>query len=215
MVRVLAFVPLLAACWTGPTVTTTPPPRVTTTDPSAITATLRIDAEPGPRRFQGVWLEHGDRRWVVDYRARELWRSFDQLDVSVTGYCFVPYGEAIDASHFAVETLRVVDRKAARGQLLGIGPEIVLTGRFAERSYPAGSKLADSAESVFEADGISFSIAGGEPASTGPATLLVREVEISLSYAATTGGSPLWIVAVHEPGWTRDTATAPTKIPCR
>lgn len=213
VLRALAFVPLLAACWTGRTMT--PPPEAVSapTDRRAITATLRIDAQPGPRHFQGVWLEHGERRWIVDYRARDLWRPFEQLEVAVTGYCFVPYGEAINASHFAIETLRVADRKAAR-ELLGLGPEIALTGTFAERAHPAGSKLAGSAESVFEADGVSYAIAGGEPG-TAVATVLARKVEINPSYAATSGGAQLWIVAVHEPGWTVDPSQAPTKIPCR
>jgi hypothetical protein len=181
---------------------------------TTLTATLRIDPQPGPRHFQGVWLEHGGQRWIVDYRARELWRAFDQHEVIVTGGCFVPFGEAITATHFDIATLRVADPEAARGRFLAVGPERTLPGQFTTHAWPAGSKLAGSSETRFEADGTSYAIAGGEPAGTGAATVIARTVDVSPTYTATTGGQQLWIVGVHEPGWAPDPAPAPKPIRC-
>lgn len=214
MLRALGFVTLLAACWTGSAMSPTAPPTPSAPETAAFTATLRIDPQPGPRRFQGVWLEQGERRWIVDYRPRELWAAFDQHEVIVTGGCFVPFGEAIHATHFAVSTLRVADPKAARGQFLAIGPERTLSGHIAERAWPAGSKLAGSSETVFEAEGTTYAIAGGEPPEIGAATVVARTVEVSPTYAATTGGPQLWLVEIHEPGWAADPATAPRRIRC-
>ncbi len=175
-------------------------------------ATLRIDAEPGPRRFQGVWLEHGDKRYLVDYRKRELWTTFDGLAVDITGHCFEPFGEAVGATHFAIETLAVADRKASR-RFHGFGPEQTLTGSFVTETGAPGTKLEGSALAYFEADGKRRALAGGE-SGEGGATIIARVVEINLAYAATTGGEQLWVIARNPQGWVQDPATAPRRIQC-
>ena len=193
-------------------------PPVTPTDPVAASATpgfratLRIDAEPGPRRFQGVWLERGEHKWLVDYRARELWTAFDGLSVDVTGHCFEPFGEAVRATHFAIDTLAVADRKTSR-RFHAIGPEQTLTGTFVNESGPSGTKMVGSTAQYFEVDGTRRELAGGEDGD-GAATVIARTVEINLAYAATTGGEQLWVVARHPRGWVQDPATAPRRVPC-
>lgn len=198
------------------------PPPATPSDPSApsvpggkpgFRATLRIDAEPGPRRFQGVWLEHGDKKWLVDYRKRELWTVFEGLAVDVTGHCFEPFGERItNQTHFAIETLAVADRTTSR-RFHGFGAEQTLNGSFVTETGAPGTKLEGSTLAYFEADGKRREIAGGE-AGQGAATIVARVVEINLAYAATTGGEQLWVVERNPAGWVQNPATAPKRIPC-
>jgi hypothetical protein len=175
-------------------------------------ATLRIDAEPGPRRFQGVWLEHGDKRYLVDYRARELWTVFDGLAVDVKGHCFQPFGEAVGATHFAIATLAVADRTQSR-RFHAIGPEETLTGSFVTETGTPGTKREGSTLAYFEAGGKRRELAGGE-SGTGAATIVARIVDINLAHAATSGGEQLWVVARHPAGWVQDPETAPERVPC-
>jgi hypothetical protein len=176
-------------------------------------ATLRIDAEPGPRRFQGVWLEQGENKLLVDYRKRELWTAFDGLAVDVTGHCYEPFGERItNQTHFAIETLAVADRKTSR-RFHGFGPEQTLTGSFVTETGAPGTKLEGSTLAYFESEGKRRQLAGGE-SGQGAATIVARIVEINLAYMATTGGEQLWVVARNPAGWVQDPATAPKRIPC-
>jgi hypothetical protein len=175
-------------------------------------ATLRIDTEVGPRRFQGVWLENGDKQWLVAYRAWDLWTPFDGLEVDVTGHCYEPFGEAVMKTHFAIETLAVADRKTSR-RFHGIGPEQTLTGSFVSETGAPGTKLEGSTLAYFEADGKRRELAGGKTG-TGAATIIARVVDINLAYQATTGGEQLWVVDTNPPGWVQDPATAPKRIPC-
>ena len=125
----------------------------TTTAPPAANerrATLRIDAQPGGKKFQGVWLEFAaDKRWVIDYRPRELWKPFEDREVIVTGACYRPVGQAIMATHFRVDRMRFVKPERGRGPILEVGPEQWIRGAFAMRTFPPGSKLADSPMRVF------------------------------------------------------------------
>ena len=199
-----------------PPVATPPPPDVAVEPLTTVTATLRIDANPGPRKFQGVWLERPDgERWIVDYRDRGLWRGFDGATVAVTGYCYQPFGEAINARHFAVETLRHSSERDVRGPYVSLGPERTLTGQFSTRTAPPGSKLAGSPpEHVFVADGTTYALANKADAGEGAATVIARLLVVNLAYAATADEERLWLVDVHDPGWTPDPKTARRRIPC-
>src|SRR5947207_15688253 len=82
-------VAVVAACWSASPPAPTPPkprqPDARVPEPPAlieIKATLRIDAKSGGKKLQGVWLElEPGKRWVIDDRPRELWRSFEDADV--------------------------------------------------------------------------------------------------------------------------------------
>ena len=193
-----------------------PAPPTDADHPVVLEATLRIDA-PGPRKFEGVWLEHpgGKARWVVDYRGRELWRSFDGAMVMATGHCYQPFGQAINAPHFEVETLRLLDMDSGRGRFLSLGAERTMTGEFTTRAAPPGSKLAASPpERVFVVGGTSYALANIADAGEGFATVVGRFLEVNLRYAATDQDEELWLLAVHEPGWTPDPSTSRRRIPC-
>jgi hypothetical protein len=181
-----------------------------------LAATLRIDAVPGPRRFQGVWLELADgQRWLVDYRARDLWRVFDGAAVYVTGHCYVPFGQAINAPHFAVETLGHVYEYDVGGPYRSMGPELTLTGEFTLRTAPAGSKLAGSPpERVFVAGDTTYALANPADAGVGAATVIGRVLVVNLTYAATADSERLSLLDIHEAGWVADPNTAARRVPC-
>jgi hypothetical protein len=161
---------------------------------ASFVARLTIDAEPGGKRFQGVWLEHGGERWVVDYRATGIWQPFDGLEVRVTGEKWSPdpRAQAIQAQHFKVARLEVADRKQAQ-RFFAIGPEREVTGRFVAVGGEPGTKSEGSTIHYFEADGRRFEIAGGDHGD-GPATATIRDVEINPAWAATRGGAFVWII---------------------
>lgn len=187
----------------------TPPPPSS----SELRATLRIDAATGER--PGVSLELGDgTRYVVDHRARLLWRGFDGAQVIATGHCDAPSGEAIGVPHFRIERLRLAPTVAMTTPLLEVGREAVLHGTFVEVAFPIGSKRAGSRELRFdETGGGSYVVHGADedvpPPSPGPATIRARAIVINPAYAATTGGPRLWIVELDA----ADRAE-PRAIPC-
>ena len=104
-----------------------------------VVATLRIDAEPSGKRFQGVWLELPDgARWVIDYRPRACWLALADQEVVAVGAHYTPEGQAIRAPHFRVETLRV--RDATSASVVALGPEQTWTGTVVEVQGAPGSK---------------------------------------------------------------------------
>jgi hypothetical protein len=191
-----------------------PAPGPATSAPRAeLRATVRIDAEPGAKRFQGVWLElSGGARWVIDYRAREVWRSFADRAVLVSGRCYEPKGQAIRAQHFEVDRMRMADPGRPDVPLLEVGPEARMRGTFAEVAYPEGSKLAGSKDLVFRAEsGAEYRVLGAEPGKLAPGqavairaaelerggvTIDARPVERNLAYTAGPGGRYLWLLDV-------------------
>jgi hypothetical protein len=215
---------LLVACWTSkPTVPEQPPqpPRPSSPQPVERRAVVRIDDQPGSKRFQGVWLEFSDgKRWVIDYRARTPWTWFANAEVAVTGACYAPPPEAqsISAQHFRVERMRFAT-PPARGTVpyTELGPERTLRGRLDQTAAPAGSKLAGSVATTFTADdGTAYEVIGNEQRL--PIGDLVRirarEVTPDLAYAAQTGGPKLWVYEVAEPDTLDDPADAPHIIRC-
>lgn len=182
-------------------------------------ATLRIDAQPGGKKFQGVWLEFSaDKRWVIDYRPRELWKPFEDREVIVTGACYQPFGQAIMATHFRVDRMRFVTPERGRGPILELGPEHWIRGAFAMHVFPPGSKLADSPMRVFRADdGTEFLLAGASeelPEAGKAARVKAREVTPDMSYMAQVGGRNIWILEVRAPDSVDDPAHAPTPTDC-
>jgi hypothetical protein len=178
-----------------------------------------MDAAPSGKKFQGVWLEMPNgKRWVIDYRPRELWKSFVDADVLVTGECYEPFGQAIMSPHFRVDRMRFAAPRRGTGPLLELGAEVEMHGELSERGYPAGSKLEGSSELVFHGRGSqTYGIAGAstklEPRDT-PMKILAREVTPDLSYTAQTGGPKLWILDVRDADSASDPAHAPRIVPC-
>ncbi len=182
-------------------------------------ATIRIDAEPGGKNFQGVWLEFSaDQRSVIDYRPRELWKPFENTEVLVTGACYQPFGQAISATHFRVDRMRFATPERGKHLILELGPEQMRTGTFVLHEFPAGSKRADSPMVMFRDEGgTDFIIAGASedvPAVGTAARIKAREVIPDLSYLAQTGGPNLWILDVRRPDADDDATHAPVDVPC-
>ena len=168
-------------------------------------AIVRIDGEPSGKKFQGVWLEFADdKRWVVDYRPREMWKSFEDRDVLVTGYCYEPFGQAINAPHFHVESMKFVKPEMGRGPILEIGPELELRGgMFRDETFPSGSKLAGSSVRKFSMPdgGGGFGIQGSDvdlPENGKRVLVVARVIKPDMSWTAQTGGDKIWIVDVRE-----------------
>jgi hypothetical protein len=163
-------------------------------------ATLRIDPVPGAKRFQGVWLERADgTRWVVDYRARELWSWFADHEVIVTGEKYAPEGQAINAVHFRVDTVRFKAPRSGRGPYVSMGPEQVLAGTLVTDSGTAGKAAGSSWPAFVSDDGTRYVVLGEELAGrTGPVRVRARVLEPDMSYTARTAGPDLWIVAVDD-----------------
>ena len=157
-------------------------------------ATLTIDAAPGGKRFQGVWLHRGGEELVVDYRARDFWRPFEGLEVRVTGERWTPdpRAQAIQAQHFRVARLEVAERTQAK-RFFAIGPERELAGRFVTVAGEPGSKSEGSSVVSFETEGGRFEVAGGE-IERDATSAIVRDVEINPAWAATRGGPFVWIL---------------------
>ena len=198
------FGDVLAACWTQPP-RSGKTPAVVPEDPSAeqLDATVRIDAAPSAKRFQGVWLELADgARWVIDYRATEIWTGFGDQAVTVTGHRWHPMGQAIQATHFKVATMRFTRAPSRAVPYRSIGPEQLLRGAFVEHVWPAGTRRAGEVEARFQTDdGDSFDLAGG-PSEPGPVAITARVVVTDPTYAAATGGPTLFVIRVHPHDYT-------------
>lgn len=193
---------LVAACWTKSPVTdqTKPPTDRSAVDENVeLIGTLRIDPAPGPRGFQGVFLEvPGRGTLLVDYRPRGLWRPFDGAEVVVTGGCYEPSGEAIDRTHFRVDSLRASSAPHGERPYLSIGREQVISGGLRKQAAAPGSKMAGSTWPVFVAESGEVYIAVGDDLPPLDRALKVRArvLEPDMSYTARMGGPDLWILSV-------------------
>lgn len=181
---------------------TTPPP-VTPPAPQLEQhrAVVRVDAEPGGKRFQGVWLDFGDaKRWVIAYRPNGMWKAFENHEVVVTGHCYAPQGQAIMATHFRVERMRFFTPQRGRGPLLEVGPAETMEGKFVEHRFPTGSKReGDSAVTFLAEGGTEYWIAGAEvkvPDAGAPARIRARRVDPDMSWVAQPGGPNLWLLGI-------------------
>ncbi|MBA2538388.1 MAG: hypothetical protein H0V17_02030 [Deltaproteobacteria bacterium] len=191
--------------------TQTPSPAAP--DPEYL-ATVRIDAAPTGKKFQGVWLELGaQKRWVIDYRPTEIWRSFENEAVIVTGHCYEPRGQAFNQPHFKVATMRFARAPSRAVPYRSLGPEQLLRGAFVEHVWPAGTRRAGDVERQFRADDISYGLAGGaERTSSDPVAITARLLEPDPTYSATTGAPVVFVIAVHPHD--HEPSPAPAAEPC-
>lgn len=170
-------------------------------------ATLEIDAEPGGKRFQGVWLVlSGGERLVVDYRATAWWMSFRGRKVRVTGEHWTPdpRAQSIGAAHFRVHELSLIDpHQEPFADPIGLGPERELDGQFEKYSWPEGTKLAGETVLVFRATaGPRYWLAATpDPTPVPEQPVRVRGRTVTPSpFAARPGGAYLWIRTVSSGG---------------
>ncbi|MEO8703998.1 MAG: hypothetical protein ABI867_28365 [Kofleriaceae bacterium] len=212
----------VAACWTAaaPDVPAPAPKPTMTTSKAAPTeyrATLRIDAQPGGKKFQGVWLDFGGaKRWVLDYRTNDLWESFQDAEVRVTGHCYEPFGQAIQAVHFEVDTLTFASAPKMAVPYFAIGPKRLYRGSFIATTAPPGSKLAGTVTTKFQVtSGKAYAMASSLDVHgrSGAAAITARELEINLAYTATTGDPRVWVIAVHDADYVPSDRDTPKPCP--
>lgn len=161
-------------------------------------ARLRVDAEPGGKRFQGVWLEReGEEPLIAAYRALSCFAPFDGHRVRVTGERWSPDPRAqqIAAPHFRIATLELADPAAASDVLLhAVGAEQELVGVARTEAGEPGSKEEGATWTVFVAGGTTWRIWDAPedlPIDT-PLAVTGREVTVS-PFAAHAPGRHLWI----------------------
>lgn len=161
---------------------------------SAFDATLTIDGKPGGKKFQGVWLVRADgSKLVIDYRARGLWRPFENQKVHVTGSSYQPRGQAISAAHFRVHTLRMADSQST-ASIVELGPEQTLEGSFGSHTVAAGAKAAGQTYTIFKAKGgMTYQVLNPIPAKPGNVKVKARAATRS-KFIAHVGGPALWIL---------------------
>jgi len=164
-------------------------------------ALVEIDAAPGYKAFQGVWLVRDDgERWVVAYRPEPWLREFEKQRVRVTGERYTPEGQAIMVPHFRVHTLKRVEGNgqdpAPGADILEVGPEQRLEGVFEDRVGAPGTKLEGEPYRVFAASGGKEFLLANTPEDVKigqKTTIRARAVELS-PYVARRGGPYLWVL---------------------
>lgn len=163
----------------------------------AFDATLRIDAAPGGKAFQGVWLERDDgSRWLIAYRAYGYWKPFEGKRVRVSGQRYLPQGQSMAGQHFRVETLTADPN--AMTEFVRVAAERTFYGTFEQEMMPVGSKMAGTAIDAFSSAGVRYQLANvpkDKPAPGTKARVTAREVERS-PFMAHTGGKHLWIIDI-------------------
>jgi hypothetical protein len=161
-------------------------------------AIVRVDAEPGSKKLQGVWLERGDgERWIVAYRAEPWLVPFADKKVSVTGGRYIPGGQAVKATHFRLDALRTTD-DGDPGLFESLGAEQEMTGELSERSGTVGAKDEGERYPVFTSDaGNAFELANRPDGLVYGKRVKVRVREMQYSkFAAHRGGPMVWVIAI-------------------
>lgn len=178
--------------------TAAPAPTPTAADALAFEATVRIDAEPGGKKLQGVWLERDDgERWIAAYRPEAWLVPFDGKRVRVTGARYTPKGQAVSSEHFRIATLEATGDGLTAG-IVSVGAEVTMKGRFSEVVGEAGTKSEGERWSSFtSAGGESFALANTpEGLVTGvDVEVVARPAEYS-KYAAHRGGPMIWVISI-------------------
>jgi hypothetical protein len=168
-------------------------------DLEAFDAKIAIDAQPGGKKFQGVWLERDDgERWVVAYRPLGWLRAFEGERVHVTGERYQPHGQAIAGTHFRIATLRVVDPSLG-AMFVEAGPERTYLGAFVELVGDPGTKGEGERYHVFDAEGEDRFLLANVPEDLvvgRPVTVKARTMAYS-PFVAHRGGPMLWILEVE------------------
>ena len=170
---------------------------------SPLIATVQIDAAPGSKRFQGVWLKTKDgRRLLIDYRAHPWWRPFEGREVEVTGQSYTPRGQAIQAEHYRVKSMKV-RKPTVEDSLISISGEVELTGTFTVYTWPKGTKLEGEKNTIFRTtSGETYWLSQRPepmPKLDQAVKIKARVVEPS-PFVARPGGPYLWVVSASPKG---------------
>jgi hypothetical protein len=163
-----------------------------------IDAVVEIDAEPGGKHFQGVWLVQGaDTRWVISYRAEPWLRAFEGQRVRARGRRYAPEGQAINATHFRLEDMRVID-PAFGTTFIEVGPERALHGTIRVDIGAAGTKSEGERWHVFDSETQgSFQLANTPEELVLDHRIGVRARSVVYSpFVAHRGGPMLWVLEV-------------------
>jgi hypothetical protein len=180
----------------------TPPrmdPATTDTNLEELDAIVEIDEKPGGKKFQGVWLvQDGGERWVISYRAEPWLREFEGLRVHARGERYTPEGQAINATHFRLAEMRVIDPQARLSLFVEVGPERTLTGVIREEVGAPGTKSEGERWHVLdsESDG-RFMLVNTPEGIVLEQRIAVRARSIVFSpFVAHRGGPALWVLDV-------------------
>ncbi len=163
------------------------------------TGTLRIDAEPGGKRFQGVWFtpDGAEEAFLIAYRAEPIWVGFEGQRVEVAGERYSPEGQAIMAPHLRVLALWPADGPGA-GIHEWLGPRTKLQGRFVYDTGDPGSKSEGERWLTFQTDSGTFLTSGEVP----DASAIGRQVEVTgrryepSRFITRLGGNYLWVANI-------------------
>ncbi len=157
-------------------------------------ATVAIDPVESAKHFQGVWLvrEDGDR-WLIDYRANEHWRPFEDASVEVSGVRYTPGGQSVGAVHFRLHTLRVIDPTPDH-HLINLGPERRMEGQFIEIQGGPGTKSEAQIITMFATSGMRYFLANYDESFKGAGTATVRETRLS-PFMAHLMGPRVWVLS--------------------
>ncbi len=178
--------------------TTTAPAKADAAGKSPFEAIVRIDAKPGGKKFQGVWLDRkGHEPLLIAYRPYGYWKPFEGKTVTVTGERYQPHGQSIGADHFRVHTM-TTDPKSMT-DFVRVDPERSYVGKFDKQAMPAGSKMAGTTYNTFMADdGVSYMLANTpkDKLKLGtPMRVKARQVKRS-PFMSHVGGPHLWVIDI-------------------
>lgn len=131
-----------------------------------LTGTLRVDAEPGARRFQGVWLEavDGSARWLLAYRLEPWAVGMDGASLRVVGRTWTPdpSEQHVQAEHLRLVSAHTSDRLAPT-PWVELGESTTWQGRFRDTVWEQGTKLEGEHQLLFVASEGSWPVWGGLP----------------------------------------------------
>ena len=96
-----------------------------------------IERLAGYKRFQGSWLYTDGGRYVLSYRPMPEYTPFVERRVVARGAHYTPWGQAISARHFRVDSMRLADGETPRDDVepgqLPIPPTVRTRAEFERR----------------------------------------------------------------------------------
>jgi hypothetical protein len=189
-----------------------PAPESATAQPAASAGaaeeTLRLEGvvrlspdtrAPPQKSFAGALFEAADGTvYVISYDADSPYHELRDQRVQVEAVRYTPIAQALLMPHLRVVAMKLA-KPAPGPSLVEVGAERRIAGRFEERVFPEGSKLAGEKWLELVADdGARFSIQrlpAARPALGQPVTVTAHPVEPS-PFVARPGGAYLWVLRI-------------------
>lgn len=172
-------------------------PEDKTPDDTRLQGKLTINAHPGGKRFQGVWVVVDGHKHLISYRANPWWRPFEGRAVQAWGEPYTPQGQAIMADHFRIRRLELADPKPEDTIIAILGRQDWV-GEFVVHTWPKGSKLEGTTAPAFRTDSgdVYLLVNPGEQGeSTGRVRMHGHMAEYS-AFAARPSMAHVWIADV-------------------